>query len=118
MQMRRGASVAPLLVVALMSAPLPAQEAAQSGPASAPTGTAAGPLPQRPAPSEATIKKARAAGFKAEARNGRTMFCWRDPNTGTRFTTKKCVDETRLNFILQERQETRDRLNQGGTSRN
>ncbi len=34
------------------------------------------------------------------------------------FTTKKCVDETRLDFILQERQETRDRLKQGGTPRN
>jgi hypothetical protein len=119
MQMRRCASAAPLFVVALMSAPLSAQEAAQSGPASAPAGTAADPLPERPtAPSGATIKKARAAGFKAEVRNGRTMFCWQDPNTGTRFTTKKCVDETRLSFILQERQETRDRLKQGGTSRN
>jgi hypothetical protein len=108
MQMRRCASVAPLFVVALMSAPLLAQQAAQPGPASAP-GTA---------PSEATIKKARAAGFKAETRNGMTVFCWQDANTGSRFTTKKCIDETRLDFILRERQYARDLFKQGGTSRN
>jgi hypothetical protein len=115
---RRCAFDASLFVMALMSAPLSAQQAAQPPVASAPAATAGRP-PQRPTgPSEAIIKKARTAGLKAETRNGMTVFCWQDANTGSRFTTKKCVDETRLDFILQERQDARDRFKQGGTSRN
>jgi hypothetical protein len=110
---------ASLFVMALISAPLSAQQAAQPPMASAPAATAGLSPSQRPAPpSQATIKKARAAGLKAETRNGMTVFCWQDANTGSRFNTKKCVDETRLELILQERQDARDRFKQGGTSRN
>jgi hypothetical protein len=116
---RRCAFDASLFVMALMSAPLSAQQAARPPVASAPPRLLGVHLPQRTtAASEATIKKARAAGLKAETRNGKTVFCWQDANTGSRFTTKKCVDETRLDFILRERQDARDLFKQGGTSRN
>jgi len=116
---RRCAFDASLFLMALISAPLSAQQAAQPPVASVPPRLPGVHSPQRPnAPSEATVKKARAAGFKAETRNGMTVFCWQDANTGSRFTTKKCVDETRLDFILRERQDARDLFKQGGTSRN
>jgi hypothetical protein len=109
---------ASLFVMALISAPLSAQQAVQP-PMAASAATAGLPPSRGPtAPSQAIIKKARAAGLKAETRNGMTVFCWQDANTGSRFTTKKCVDETRLELILQERQAARDIFKQGGTSRN
>lgn len=77
-------------------------------PATAPTAT---PGPAAAAgPSEATLKLARSAGLKPEVQGGVTMFCWRDTDVGTRFATKKCVDENGLMMILDRRQEQRDSL--------
>lgn len=65
-------------------------------------------------PSPETIKKARDAGLKSEVRKGVTIFCWEDADIGTRFKTKKCVDETRLAELIEQRQAQRDQLNRGG----
>jgi hypothetical protein len=92
-----------LILLAFIATPLFAQQA----PSSRPSG-----------PSEQTVKKARAGGLKVEVHNGATVFCWQDANTGSHLVTKKCVDESLLDLILERRREMRDTLRQGGTSRN
>jgi hypothetical protein len=67
-----------------------------------------------PSPSPETIKKARDAGLKPETRKGQTVFCWEDADIGTRFKTKKCVDETQLSAVIEQRQANRDQLTRGG----
>ena len=70
--------------------------------------------PAAPGPDAATLKKARDAGLKPEVRKGVTVFCWEDADIGSRFKTKKCVDESRLDDIIAQRQAQRDALNRGG----
>jgi hypothetical protein len=65
-------------------------------------------------PSPETIKKARDAGLKPEVRKGVTVFCWEDADIGSRFKTKKCVDEARLAEVLEQRQAQRDQMGRGG----
>ena len=72
------------------------------------------PPPAAPGPDAATLKKARDAGLKPEVRKGVTVYCWEDADIGTRFKTKKCVDESRLDEIIVARQAQRDQLNRGG----
>jgi hypothetical protein len=59
-------------------------------------------------PSEETVKKAKSMGLHAEVRNGVTVYCWEDSNTGSRFPTKKCANETQLDDIIQQRQAMQD----------
>ena len=70
--------------------------------------------PAAPGPDAATLKKARDAGLKPEVRKGVTVYCWEDADIGSRFKTKKCVDESRLDEIIMQRQAQRDQLNRGG----
>ena len=93
-----------------MNAPARSQQAPE--PAKAPTSAAAPPADKAPAgPSADTLKKARAGGLKPEVRNGVTVFCWEDADIGTRFKTKKCVNEDQLAQILEIRQAQRDQMN-------
>jgi len=124
----------PLLMGAMMAAALPAysQQSSSSAPpantpppaaaAAATTATAAAPAQtstpaaaqttasdSAPAkPSEETVKKAKAMGLHAEVRKGVTVYCWEDANTGSRFPTKKCANETQLDDIIQQRQAMQD----------
>jgi hypothetical protein len=66
------------------------------------------------APSPETLKKARDAGLKPEVRKGVTVYCWEDADIGTRFKTKKCVDDTRLAEVIEQRQAAKDQLTRGG----
>ena len=124
-----------LLIGAMMTAALPAysQQPTSSAPpantpppaaASAATTTATAAAPAQtstpaaaqttvsdsaPAkPSEETVKKAKSMGLHAEVRNGVTVYCWEDSNTGSRFPTKKCANETQLDDIVLQRQAMQD----------
>lgn len=55
---------------------------------------------------------ARREGFKPKTRNGTTMFCQTDKTTGTHFETEKCYNQTQLEQIVQQRQDTRNQLGQ------
>ncbi len=67
-----------------------------------------------PAPSPEMLKKARDLGVKPEVRKGVTVFCWEDADIGSRFKTKKCVDENQLQALLEQRQAQRDAITRGG----
>ena len=60
------------------------------------------------------LKKARDLGVKPEVRKGVTVFCWEDADIGSRFKTKKCVDENQLQALLEQRQAQRDAITRGG----
>jgi hypothetical protein len=67
-----------------------------------------------PAPSPETLKKARDAGLKPEVRKGITVYCWEDAEIGTHFKTKKCVNDTQLAQVIEQRQAAKDQLTRGG----
>jgi hypothetical protein len=99
------------------TAPAPTQSPAPSAPAAtpaatptaAPTEPAASPTPTAPAgPSAETLKKARLAGYHPETRKGITLFCQETANLGTRFATKKCVDEQQLLSVVDTQNQQRD----------
>ena len=95
------------------SASPPTQSPAPSGTPSAP---ATSPPPAAPAgPSADTIKKARLAGFRPESRDGKTMFCQETANLGTRFPTKKCINEQQLQGVLDVQSQTHDSLRKPST---
>jgi hypothetical protein len=63
------------------------------------------------APSAETIKKAKQAGMHAEVnKNGMTLFCWEDATVGTRFKTKKCVDQSQVDAVALQRQAAKDQI--------
>jgi hypothetical protein len=72
------------------------------------------PAPATTTPSPETLKMARDNGLKPEVRKGVTVYCWEDADVGTRFKTKKCVDEARLPDVIAQRQAQRDQLTRGG----
>jgi hypothetical protein len=82
----------------------------------APTATpaavpAASPAPAAPtAPSADTLKKARMAGYHPETKNGTTMYCQETANIGTRFPTKKCLNEQQLNGVLDIQHQQQDSM--------
>jgi len=115
-----GAAIAALALAGcahVPAAPSPASATATSTPGSAasparpaatatPTSTAGAPA----GPSDAVLKLARSAGMRPEVHNGYTVFCWQDTDVGTRFATKKCVDQDTMMTILDRRQQQRDSL--------
>jgi hypothetical protein len=101
-------SATPKQAPAPSSTPTASPNASPNPPPSEP---AASPAPAAPAtPSADTIKKARVAGYRPETRNGTTMFCQETANIGTRFSTKKCLDEQQLKGVLDIQNENHDRL--------
>jgi hypothetical protein len=59
-------------------------------------------MPTKPPPAD-TIKKARQAGYHKETLKGGTVFFKEDANLGTRFTSKKCINQDELASILEQR---------------
>jgi hypothetical protein len=102
------------------TAPAPAQSPAppsaptaapSAAPTAAPTEPAASPTPAAPAgPSAETIKKARMAGYHPETKKGITLYCLETANIGTRFPTKKCLDEQQLNGVLDIQHQQQDSM--------
>jgi hypothetical protein len=83
-------------------------EPAQSQPAQSTTAPA-NTAPAAPAaPSDDTLKRAKAAGLHAETRKGATVYCYEDATIGTHFTTKKCVDPSQLDALIAQRQAIKD----------
>jgi hypothetical protein len=79
-----------------------APDAAASAAATTTVATPAGPSPE-------TLKKAKQVGMHPEVnKNGMTLYCWEDVTTGTRFKTKKCIDEGQLDAVIEQRQLARD----------
>lgn len=67
-------------------------------------------------PSADVVKRARDAGFKPEVRNGVTVYCWKDADTGSRLPTKKCVGEDQMEMMLERRQAQRDAIQQNNST--
>lgn len=61
-------------------------------------------------PSAETLKRAKSVGLRPEVRKGVTVYCWEDATIGTRFTTKKCVDEDQLADMVSQREAQQDRM--------
>jgi hypothetical protein len=85
---------------------------ATTPPAASPTTAAATSTAAAPtAPSEATIKKAKQVGMHPEvSKNGMTLFCWEDATVGTRFKTKKCIDQSQVDAVALQRQAAKDQI--------
>jgi hypothetical protein len=106
------------------SSPAPTQSPAATSapttaPAATPTATPAeretSPPPAAPAgPSADTLKKARLAGYRPETKKGITMYCQETANIGTRFPTKKCLDESQLKLVMDVHNDQADSLRQPG----
>lgn len=101
------------------AASAPASDAAATAPAAAPTAaqTPASSADQG-APSADLIKRAKGVGMRPETRGGKTVFCWEDSNTGTRFPTKKCTDEAGVEAMIAQRESAKQTMRQtmSGTS--
>jgi hypothetical protein len=97
-------------------APAPTQSPAPpsaptAAPTAAPTEPAASPAPAAPAgPSAETLMKARMAGYHPETKKGTTLYCQETANIGTRFPTKKCLDEQQLNGVLDIQHQQQDSM--------
>ena len=107
-------------VVAAAAGPVYSQQqasqssSASSASASAPPATQ-GPIIHTPTPvvSEDTLKRAKAVGLHPEVRKGVTVYCWEDADLGTHFPSKKCVDENRLDEMIQKLEIQRQQKLQG-----
>lgn len=62
------------------------------------------------APNPDLLKKARNAGFHTKVRNNVVLYCKTDTDTGTRFSTEKCLNEDQLLQHLDFAQAQRDQL--------
>jgi hypothetical protein len=106
-------------VAIAMTLPAYAQQAdAPKPPTTAPTAATAPATPdtEHPAPSPDTIRKARMLGMRPEKNKaGDTVYCWNDADTGTHFTTKKCIGEDRLQEAIERRQALVDQVHRGMT---
>jgi hypothetical protein len=93
----------------------------QAQPSSAPAAAAAPVISQDETPMSDTrlVRSAQFSttaeqhGFKPEVRDGQTVYCWADQDIGSLIPTKKCVDRTQLEIMLQQRQQQRDQMNHG-----
>lgn len=105
--------------------PAPTAPAADAAASAASTAAAASPsaatqTPAAPAaaasaaPSAETLKQARQAGFRPQLVKGVTVYCREDANLGTRFATKKCLNEAQLKSTLEQRRDVRDAMQQPG----
>jgi hypothetical protein len=106
-------AVAGAAAPAYSQSPPPATSAPAASPpaASAPAESAAPPADNTPpGPSAETLKRAKSVGLKPEKRKNGTVYCWEDATTGTRFTTKKCIDEDQLGDMIAQREAQQDKM--------
>jgi hypothetical protein len=50
------------------------------------------------------------AGYRPETKNGITMYCQETANIGTRFATKKCLNEQQLNGVVDIQHQQQDSM--------
>jgi hypothetical protein len=96
-------SLAFISAIIAIAAPVYSQQPPAATPAPAAADPAAPPATQAsatdkapPGPSAETLNRAKAVGLRPEVRKGVIVYCWEDADIGTRFATKKCVDENAL----------------------
>lgn len=76
-------------------------------PATPASGTAAAAA----SPSVEVLKKARLAGYHIrKLRDGVTIFCKKEAQVGSRFSTENCIDEPQLEEFLIRAQDQRDKF--------
>jgi len=111
-----------LILVAATAAALPsgAQQSDSANAPAAATAPAAQTASATPAgPSPDTLKKARNLGMRPKVlKTGQTVYCWKDADTGTRFETEKCVDESNLQATMEQRQALIDQVHRGMSGTN
>jgi hypothetical protein len=96
---------------AVPAAPAPGSTATSATPTAAPTaapakadaGTKSDVTPEQ-------MKAFRAAGYKPEVHNGRTLFCRSEPQIGTRFESKTCGDAEEIERSTRNSQELAERI--------
>jgi len=74
-----------------------------AAPAKADPGTKSDVTPEQ-------MKAMRAAGYKPEVHNGRTLFCRSEPQIGTRFESKTCGDAAEIERSTRNSQELAERI--------
>lgn len=77
---------------------------------------AAGKSSAKPADTAAIAKKAKRAGWRAEVKDGNTVYCRDDPQVGSRFSSRRCVNETQLATLMEQAEFDKDQLKQRGCS--
>lgn len=55
-------------------------------------------------------KRAKEAGWRPEAHKGETVYCREDATVGSRFSTRRCVNETQLLDVLQKAEYDREMM--------
>jgi hypothetical protein len=50
------------------------------------------------------------AGYHPETKNGITMYCQETASIGTRFATKKCIDEQQMRGVLDFQHQQQDSM--------
>jgi hypothetical protein len=74
--------------------------------------TAAGKT--KPAPLDATAfaKKVKQGGWRAEVKQGTTVYCRDAQEVGSRFTTHRCMTEMQLAVLMEQQEFEKDQLKQ------
>lgn len=80
------------------------------------TAAAAGKSSAKPADTAAIAKRAKRAGWRTEVKDGNTVYCRDDPQVGSRFSTRRCVNETQLAALMEQAEFDKDQLKQRGCS--
>ena len=79
----------------------------------------AGKSSAKPAADNAAVaKKAKQAGWRPEVQNGDTVYCRSDAQVGSRFSTRRCVNETQLALLIEQAEYDKDQLKQRGCGGN
>jgi hypothetical protein len=100
-----------IFAIAVAGAAAPAHSQSPPPAAATPVEPAAPAADKAPAaPSAETLKRAKAVGLRPEVRKSGTVYCWEDATVGTRFTTKKCVDENQLDDMIAQREAQQDKM--------
>jgi hypothetical protein len=108
--MVRPAILALALLITAGCAAAPPQ-AASSAPA---TGAQAAVYDETPASQTDLVESAefalsaRREGLKPQVRNGVVVYCWTDQDIGSRLPTKKCVNQTQAQILIQQREAQRE----------
>jgi hypothetical protein len=76
----------------------------------------AGKSSAKPVDTAAIAKKAKRAGWRAEVKDGNTVYCRDDPQVGSRFSSRRCVNETQLATLMEQAEFDKDQLKQRGCS--
>ena len=72
----------------------------------------------KPLDTVTVVKKATQSGWRPEVQNGNTVYCRNDAEVGSRFTKRRCVNETQLAVLIEQAEFDKDQLKQRGCGGN